>query len=76
MGGVAILFNPVLPITFTRTDWQPIDFGVAVVFSIALIQTLRRLHLRANARRQPEDAYRRRHALRVVPRGQSQIRSA
>jgi hypothetical protein len=42
MGGIAILFNPILPISFTREQWQPIDFGVAVIFLIALIQTLRR----------------------------------
>jgi hypothetical protein len=42
MGGVAILFNPVLPISFTREEWQPVDFVVAIIFLIALIQTLRR----------------------------------
>jgi len=42
MGGVAILFNPILPISLTREQWQPIDFGVAVIFVIALIQTVRR----------------------------------
>jgi len=42
MGGLALLFNPILPISFTRKDWQPIDFGVAVIFLIALIQELRR----------------------------------
>lgn len=42
MGAIAILFNPVLPISLTREEWQPIDFGVAIVFSIALIQALRR----------------------------------
>lgn len=42
MGAIAILFNPVLPISFTREEWQPIDFGVAIIFSIALIQALRR----------------------------------
>ena len=42
MGGIAILFNPILPITLKKKEWQPIDFAVAVVFLIALIQTLRR----------------------------------
>jgi hypothetical protein len=42
MGGIALLFNPILPISFTREEWQPIDFGVAVIFLIASIQTLRR----------------------------------
>ena len=42
MGSIAILFNPILPISFSQEEWQPIDFGVAVVFLIALIQTLRR----------------------------------
>ena len=41
MGGVAILFNPILPISLTREAWQPIDFGVAVIFLFALIQTVR-----------------------------------
>ena len=39
MGGIAILFNPVFPISFKRSEWQQIDFGVAVVLLIALIQT-------------------------------------
>lgn len=38
MGGIAILFNPVLPISFTREEWQPLDIGVAVIFLVALIQ--------------------------------------
>jgi hypothetical protein len=38
MSGIAILFNPILPISFTQEDWQPIDFSVAVVFVVALIQ--------------------------------------
>jgi hypothetical protein len=42
MGGIAILFNPILPISFARNTWQPIDFGVAVVFLILLIQSRRR----------------------------------
>jgi hypothetical protein len=42
MGGIAILFNTILPIHLTRKEWQPIDFGVAVIFVVALIQTLRR----------------------------------
>jgi hypothetical protein len=42
MGGIAILFNPILPISFTRQEWQPIDFGVAIIFLIAAIQTFRR----------------------------------
>jgi hypothetical protein len=42
MGGIAILFNPILPITLRKEEWQPIDFAVAIVFSIALAQALRR----------------------------------
>ena len=42
MGGIAILFNPIFPIHLTREEWQPIDFAVAVIFVIALVQTVRR----------------------------------
>jgi hypothetical protein len=42
MGGIAILFNPILPITLKKEEWQPIDFGVAIVFLTVLIQSLRR----------------------------------
>jgi hypothetical protein len=38
LGGLAILFNPFLPVSFEREEWQPIDFGAAIVFLIALIQ--------------------------------------
>lgn len=37
MGGIAILFNPVLQISFTQEEWRPIDFGVAVIFFVALV---------------------------------------
>jgi hypothetical protein len=35
------LFNPILPITLKKEEWQPIDFVVAVIFVIALVQTVR-----------------------------------
>jgi len=35
-GIIAILFNPILPIYFTREIWQPIDVIVAVIFIIAM----------------------------------------
>lgn len=37
MGGVAILFNPILPISFRQDQWQPIDVAVAVVFAMTLV---------------------------------------
>ena len=36
MAGIAVLFNPVFLITFSREEWQPIDFAVGVVFLFAL----------------------------------------
>jgi len=41
MGAIAILFNPLLPISFARNDWQPIDFVVAVIFIVALVRLAR-----------------------------------
>ena len=37
MGGIALLFNPVIPVRFSRQEWQPIDFVVGVVIVIALV---------------------------------------
>lgn len=42
MGGIAVLFNPLLPVSFTREVWRPIDFAVAVIFVIALVQLRQR----------------------------------
>jgi hypothetical protein len=42
MVGIAILFNPILPITLKKREWQQIDVGVAGIFLMALVQTLRR----------------------------------
>lgn len=38
MGAIAILFNPILPLSFDQDEWRPIDFGAAVTFVVALIQ--------------------------------------
>ncbi|MGE0361457.1 MAG: DUF6804 family protein [Vicinamibacterales bacterium] len=38
MGAIGVLFNPVIPITFSQQQWQPIDFGIAMVFLIAVGQ--------------------------------------
>ena len=38
VGGIAVLFNPILPISFTKEEWRPIDLAVAVVLAIALVQ--------------------------------------
>jgi len=35
-GIIAILFNPILPIYFTKEIWQPIDVIVAIIFFISL----------------------------------------
>ena len=40
MGGIVVLFNPIVPITFAQRDWQAIDFGVALVFLGAIGQEL------------------------------------
>jgi hypothetical protein len=36
MGGVAVLFNPILPIHLNRDLWQPIDFIAAIVFATSI----------------------------------------
>jgi hypothetical protein len=36
MAGIAILFNPVFPISFELEQWQAIDLVVAIVFLVAL----------------------------------------
>jgi hypothetical protein len=36
MAGIAILFNPVMPISFSRSDWQPIDLMTGFVMLAAL----------------------------------------
>jgi hypothetical protein len=35
-GFVAVLFNPLLPIHFSREIWQPIDFIFAVLFIVII----------------------------------------
>lgn len=40
--GIAVLFNPVLPISFTQEEWRPIDFAVAALLSVALVQMRQR----------------------------------
>lgn len=42
MGGIAILFNPILTISFTREQWQPIDLSVAAIVLVAVVQSFRR----------------------------------
>ncbi len=34
---VAILFNPIVPVHLSRSTWQPIDIGTAVIFVLAAI---------------------------------------
>jgi len=38
MGGVALLFNPIIPIHLDKITWQFIDFGVAVIFLSAVFK--------------------------------------
>jgi hypothetical protein len=35
-GAVALLFNPLFPIFFTKQIWQPIDLGTAVLFGLSI----------------------------------------
>lgn len=34
---VAILFNPIWPVQLSRSTWQPIDIGTAVLFALAAV---------------------------------------
>lgn len=36
MGGVAILFNPIIPVHLTKETWIVIDFIVAIVFLVSI----------------------------------------
>jgi hypothetical protein len=36
MVGTVLLFNPLLPVRLSRSEWQPLDFIAAVVFVIVL----------------------------------------
>lgn len=36
-GAIAVLFNPIIPIYLTKEIWQPIDLGVALLFSFSLL---------------------------------------
>jgi len=38
MGGIALLFNPILIVSFRQEEWRPIDFCVAVIFVVAVLQ--------------------------------------
>ena len=40
-GGIALLFNPLVPIYLTREIWTPIDIAVAIVFVSHLVLSLR-----------------------------------
>jgi hypothetical protein len=35
LGAIAVLFNPIIPVHLTRSDWMPVDLVVAVVFVLA-----------------------------------------
>jgi hypothetical protein len=36
-GFVALLFNPIVPVTLTRPIWAPIDLAVAAVFAVGAV---------------------------------------
>lgn len=38
LGVIAVLFNPIIPFTFTRETWQVIDVATAVVIFINVIK--------------------------------------
>ena len=40
-GGIALLFNPIVPVHLTKEIWTPIDIVVAVVFVVHLVLSLR-----------------------------------
>lgn len=42
MIGVAVLFNPLVPVHLTRETWQPIDVAAAVFFGVFLVVRRRR----------------------------------
>jgi len=35
-GAIAVLFNPVIPITFSREIWLPIDIASSLIFSFSI----------------------------------------
>jgi len=37
MGGIAILFNPIIPVYLTKEIWVVIDFIIAIVFLISIL---------------------------------------
>jgi len=41
-GIIAALFNPIIPFTFQRNTWQPIDVIVAIIFFVSLFQKYER----------------------------------
>ena len=38
MGGVALLFNPILPIHLDKSTWQVIDFVAAFIFVVSVFK--------------------------------------
>ena len=36
MGGIAVLFNPIIPIYLDRSTWGPIDVLAAIIFIVSL----------------------------------------
>ena len=40
-GGIALLFNPIVPVHLTREIWTPIDIAVAIVFVAHFVFSLR-----------------------------------
>jgi len=38
-GIIAILFNPIIPIYFSKSTWQFIDVVVAIIFFVSLFKT-------------------------------------
>ena len=37
-GGIAILFNPLIPVHLSRAAWAPIDLAVAAAFLLAMLR--------------------------------------
>jgi uncharacterized protein DUF6804 len=52
MVGTALLFNPIVPVTLTRSDWQPVDLIAAAAFAISLLKVRQR---GAEQESRPED---------------------
>ena len=39
---IALLFNPVVPIHFTRAEWRPVDWFIAGIFAVWVVLDWRR----------------------------------